>query len=230
MSRASGQGIYGLDAIQRVSQDLDTDVVGEMNTTSMGVVNRVLHSYLIGNITPREQKRTTILIQDFLLMDRLLLREQINLPKIIMHHMAHARKNDRHGLPFPSMVRKILEYFTVYESGSSDIVFARELAEANLKKMRFERNDVGDWVRASGTIEAEVSTEDPPEEQTEALNRVYYNEGMEALCKLVAHLSEQQRRLVKEIAGLKAEIRNWKNLTSRVPFSVIRRSLLLSFP
>lgn len=197
---------FGLDSLRRVSEDPEADFVGDISTGTMGAINRVLHSFVLGNFTPREQKRTTILIQDVLIMDKLILHERVNLPKIIMQHMAHARKNDKNGLPFPSIVKKILIYQQVYIPGKKDLVFARDLEESNLRKMKFERNAIGKWEKISIPLDDATSSDDNHEEKNEEPNRVYKSEGLGAIYDLVSCLSEQQRRLVSQIFAMEKEL------------------------
>ena len=54
------------------------------------IITKVMFMYTICNVVPRKEGREKVAIQDYLLINKILDGEKVNLPKIIMKHLEHA--------------------------------------------------------------------------------------------------------------------------------------------
>ena len=95
-------GHWPKNKTQVVQRVLGKASASPYSTNELGYIGWIAHQFLIKVVVPRLEKRTTITINDMLLLDKLLNMEKISLPKIMMRHMAKsAGKN--HGLSYPSL-------------------------------------------------------------------------------------------------------------------------------
>ncbi|KAL9683049.1 hypothetical protein QQ045_014862 [Rhodiola kirilowii] len=134
------------EIIQTITQDEDAPD-SNWTTVGMGLAGKVMHNYIISNITPRAQKRNSMFIQGFLLLDKLLAMERINQPWVIIQHMAHIPALSTHGLSYPSIVKLMLQNHHLCEDSEEDTEYIRDLDEGNLRRMQFEKGEDGRWMK-----------------------------------------------------------------------------------
>ena len=84
----------------------------------MDVITKAIYMYTICNVVPRKEGRDKINIEDYLLINQLLKREQISLPAIFVKLIKHAKSVSFHGIPFAPLIKKILEYEECYVEGT----------------------------------------------------------------------------------------------------------------
>ncbi|KAL9662411.1 hypothetical protein QQ045_027244 [Rhodiola kirilowii] len=113
----------------------------------MGLVNKMLYAYVISNITPRIQRHSILFIQDYVLVDKLLKMEKFSLPRMVMRHLEHVWKRDKHSLPYPGLLKKIMTFQKVYGKVDGEVMYFRKLDVVNLKRMHFRHEEGGSWAK-----------------------------------------------------------------------------------
>ena len=75
-----------------------TSDVGPYSTNDLNYTARIVHQFLIKVVVPRLEKRTTLTINDMILLDKFLRKEHISLPEIMMRQMAKCTEK-KHSIP-----------------------------------------------------------------------------------------------------------------------------------
>ena len=83
---------------------------------------------------PRQERRTTITGADLFLLDYLINREKVDLPKIIIQHMGKCTGN--HSLPYVGLVKEILLMEQLYVP-EDEVTLGSELEQTHIAKMKF---------------------------------------------------------------------------------------------
>ena len=85
------------------------------------------------DVVPRQEKRNTITATDLLLLDRFWHMEKIDLPRIILQHMAKCNAKT-HSLAYPHVIKLILQAEGAYRA-EGEVPMVTELDMVNVNKM-----------------------------------------------------------------------------------------------
>ena len=96
--------------VKKITGASPTSSITTMSHEGIDVITKAVYMYTICNVVPRKEGREKINIQDFLLIDQLLKKEQVSLPAIFVKHLEHAKSVASHGIPFAPLIKMILEY------------------------------------------------------------------------------------------------------------------------
>ncbi|GAB2295253.1 hypothetical protein Dimus_029426 [Dionaea muscipula] len=84
-----------------------------VRSTEMKPFQRFVHFIVMKNIVPRFGKRDTTSFMDLTYMDHLVNRRRINLPRVMMRHMAYVISVKDHELPYGDWMTMVFEAFGV---------------------------------------------------------------------------------------------------------------------
>lgn len=76
----------------------------------MSVLTKIIYKVVINNIVPMKEGRIKTTIQYYLLIDQLIRKNKVSLPKMILLHLKHAREMHSHGNPYGGLIKMILKY------------------------------------------------------------------------------------------------------------------------
>ncbi|GAB2283995.1 hypothetical protein Dimus_018476 [Dionaea muscipula] len=82
-----------------------------VKSVEMKPFHRFLQIFVMKNLVPRFGKRDITSFMDLTYMDYLLLRREINLPRVIIRHMAYVINVPNHELPYGELLTRIFEAF-----------------------------------------------------------------------------------------------------------------------
>ena len=103
---------------------------------------KLLHKFLIQKVVPRKEKRGTVLINDVVLMEKIIFGDLFDLPRLIIEHMQFCFSHDTHVLPYPHLVKQILEFFSYYPEEIQETKFSNCLTLSTLHSMKFRAESV----------------------------------------------------------------------------------------
>ena len=112
-----------------------------MSQEGMDVIANVCYMLLRANLVPRKEGREKVRILSIILINKLLDEEKVSLPLLILKHLEHAISIPRHGIPYGALIRKILEFFEIYEEGSDIIELGKPLDKKCLQHALFKYED-----------------------------------------------------------------------------------------
>ena len=107
-------------------------VQGDLEASLLPLDKKLLHKFLIRNVVPKKEKRGTVFINDAILMEKTVSGSLVDLPRIVMAHMQMAQSHDTHVLPYPHLVKKILETFQYYPAELKETPYSSCLTIANI--------------------------------------------------------------------------------------------------
>ncbi|GAB2293083.1 hypothetical protein Dimus_027298 [Dionaea muscipula] len=126
---------------------------------------RMLHIFLMKNIAPRFGKRDVTSFMDLTYTNYLLTRKKVNLPRVIIRHMAYVINVPNHELPHGELLTRIFEAFNVpldYRK-SKDPIRIDFFEETFLKMCQLKREQ-GVWWLGIGVNRRRDEDEDAPAE------------------------------------------------------------------
>ncbi|GAB2273166.1 hypothetical protein Dimus_007969 [Dionaea muscipula] len=89
------------------------NVAKRVQSTEMNPFQRFVHFVVMKNVVPRFGKRDTTSLMDLTYMDHLVGGRKINLPRVMMSHMAYVISVKDHKLPYGDWMTMIFEEFGV---------------------------------------------------------------------------------------------------------------------
>ncbi|GAB2276094.1 hypothetical protein Dimus_010834 [Dionaea muscipula] len=84
-----------------------------VKSVEMQPFHRLLQIFVMKNLVPRFGKRDVTGFMDLTYMDYLLTKKKVNLPRVIIRHMAYVIKVPNHELPYSELLTRIFEAFNV---------------------------------------------------------------------------------------------------------------------
>jgi len=115
------------------------NITGDLNTNLPSLDKKLLHKFLLRNIVPRQENRGTVLINDAILMEKIISGSFVDLPRIVMAHMQITQAHPSHVLPYPHLVKKLLETFACYPQDVKETPYSSCLTIPNIKMMKWTR-------------------------------------------------------------------------------------------
>ena len=85
-----------------------------LKNKQLNFCDKLLHYLLVCNVTSRKEGRDTVTFCDQALMGHVLAGDTIDTPRVILRHMMIAKKGKTHELPYPLLVKRIMEHFGLY--------------------------------------------------------------------------------------------------------------------
>jgi len=107
-------------------------ISGELDTSLLALDKKLLHKFLIRNVVPRKENRGTILINDTVLMEKIISGDLVDLPRLMLAHMQFCSSHDTHALPYPNLIEKILKFFSYYPKDVPETKFSSILTNSTL--------------------------------------------------------------------------------------------------
>ncbi|GAB2294666.1 hypothetical protein Dimus_028862 [Dionaea muscipula] len=105
--------IKPLEITKRFANNETLTVARRVQSTEMKPFQRFMHFIVMKNIVPRFGKRDTTSFMDLTYMDHLVNRRRINLPRVMMRHMAYVISVKDHELPNGDWMTMVFEAFGV---------------------------------------------------------------------------------------------------------------------
>ncbi|GAB2266076.1 hypothetical protein Dimus_001104 [Dionaea muscipula] len=102
-----------LENTKRFANDKLITTTRRIKSTEMKPFQRFLHFVEIKIVVPRFGKRDTITFMNLTYMHHILTRRLVNLPRVIMRHMAHVISVENHELPYGDWLTMVFEAFNV---------------------------------------------------------------------------------------------------------------------
>ncbi|GAB2288500.1 hypothetical protein Dimus_022829 [Dionaea muscipula] len=82
-----------------------------VKSSEMKPFQHLFHFIVMKNVVPRFEKRDTTSFMDLTYIDHLLLRRKINLPRVMLRHMAYVISVPHHELPYGNLQTKVFEAY-----------------------------------------------------------------------------------------------------------------------
>ncbi|GAB2271019.1 hypothetical protein Dimus_005871 [Dionaea muscipula] len=105
--------IKPLEITRRFANDETLTSRRRVRSIEMKPFQRFVHFIVMKNIVPRFGKRDTTSFMDLTYMDHLVNRRRINLPRVMMRHMAYVISVKDHELPYGDWMTMVFEAFDV---------------------------------------------------------------------------------------------------------------------
>ncbi|GAB2297755.1 hypothetical protein Dimus_031842 [Dionaea muscipula] len=105
--------IKPLEITERFANNETLTAARRVQSTEMKPFQRFVHFIVMKNIVPRFGKRDTTSFMDLTYMDHLVNRRRINLPRVMMRHMAYVISVKDHELPYGDWMTMVFEAFGV---------------------------------------------------------------------------------------------------------------------
>ncbi|GAB2286217.1 hypothetical protein Dimus_020641 [Dionaea muscipula] len=105
--------IKPLEITRRFANNETLTAARRVQSTEMKPLQRFVHFIVMKNIVPRFGKRDTTSFMDLTYMDHLVNRRRINLPRVMMRHMAYVISLKDHELPYGDWMTTVFEAFGV---------------------------------------------------------------------------------------------------------------------
>ncbi|GAB2270886.1 hypothetical protein Dimus_005750 [Dionaea muscipula] len=105
--------IKPLEITRKFANNSLINVARRVQSTEMKPFQRFMHFVVMKNVVPRFEKRDTTSFMDLTYMDHLVSGRKINLPRVMMRHMAYFISVKDHELPYGDWLTMIFEEFGV---------------------------------------------------------------------------------------------------------------------
>ncbi|GAB2268582.1 hypothetical protein Dimus_003537 [Dionaea muscipula] len=102
-----------LPITRKFANDVLITVARRVKSTEMKPSQRFLYFIMMKNVAPRFGKRDTTSFMDLTYMDHLLTRRLVNLPRVMLRHMAYAISVPAHELPYEDWLTMVFEAYDV---------------------------------------------------------------------------------------------------------------------
>lgn len=89
----------------------------------------------MNNVVPQNEKGAIFQIQDAELQDKIVKKEKVTLAMITTAHMEHIHEHDKHGLGYPSSIKRLMESHGVYRPVGRKLSWCRPLDDGTITKM-----------------------------------------------------------------------------------------------
>ncbi|GAB2278584.1 hypothetical protein Dimus_013262 [Dionaea muscipula] len=105
--------IKPLEITRKFANNSSINVARRVQYTEMKPFQRFVHFVVMKNVVPRFEKRDTTSFMDLTYMDHLVSGRKINLPRLMMRHMAYVISVKDHELPYGDWMSMIFDAFGV---------------------------------------------------------------------------------------------------------------------
>ncbi|GAB2268296.1 hypothetical protein Dimus_003269, partial [Dionaea muscipula] len=147
-----------------------------VKSVEMKPFHRFLQIFVMKNLVPRFSKRDVTSFMDLTYMDYLLTRRKINLPRVIIRHMAYVINMPNHELPYGELLTIIFEAFHVslnYKKGEDPKRY--DYFKETFHTMCQLKRENGIWWLGSGENRRGYDEEEAPADNVK--NEEHANEG-----------------------------------------------------
>ena len=97
--------------------------------------DQLLHQIIVNNVVPRLDKHELLDNLDQNLMGHVFAGEPIDTPRVILRHMLLSCKSRNHDLPYPALIKEIMERNGMYQP-SREVSADRCLSVAMLRHLK----------------------------------------------------------------------------------------------
>ncbi|GAB2288660.1 hypothetical protein Dimus_022980 [Dionaea muscipula] len=160
--------IKPLEITRKFANNSSINVERRVQSTEMKPFQRFVHFIMMKIMVPRFGKRDTTSFMDLTYMDHLVSGRKINLPRVMMRHMAYVISVKDHELPYGDWMTMVFEAFgvpLVDKKGEEPKRYAY-FEETFLTMCKLRRED-GVWWIGSGENRRRYDVVDAPEEEDE---------------------------------------------------------------
>ncbi|GAB2266068.1 hypothetical protein Dimus_001096 [Dionaea muscipula] len=105
--------IKPLEITRKFANNSLINVARRVQSTEMKPFQRFMHFVVMKNVVPRFRKRDTTSFMDLTYMDHLVNGRKINLPRVMMRHMAYVISVKDHELPYGDWMTMIFDAFNI---------------------------------------------------------------------------------------------------------------------
>ncbi|GAB2270431.1 hypothetical protein Dimus_005332 [Dionaea muscipula] len=102
-----------LEITKKFANDNLITMARRVKSIEMKSFQHLLHFIVMKNVVPRFGKRYTINFMDLTYMDHLLTRRLVNLPRVMLRHMAYVISVPCHELPYGDWLTRVFEAYHV---------------------------------------------------------------------------------------------------------------------
>ncbi|GAB2266342.1 hypothetical protein Dimus_001351 [Dionaea muscipula] len=160
--------IKPLEITKRFANNETLTAARRVQSTEMKPFQRFVHFIVMKNIVPRFGKRDTTSFMDLTYMDHLVNRRRINLPRVMMRHMAYVISVKDHELPYGDWMTMVFEAFGVpLVNNKGEEPKRYDYFEETFLTMCKLRREDGIWWIGSGDNRRKDDDDDAPEEEAE---------------------------------------------------------------
>ncbi|GAB2294948.1 hypothetical protein Dimus_029139, partial [Dionaea muscipula] len=171
-----------LEIIRKFSNDQTIMEAGRVKSTAMRPFQRFLHFLVIKNMVPRFGNSDIASFIDLTYMEYLIARLPINLPRLMIRHMAYVISVPSHELPYGDLLTRVFEAFEVplNDKEGENPITTDFFEETFLRMCQLKRED-GIWWLGTGAnrriddiaeeVNAEVENDEGPAENVENVNQ-----------------------------------------------------------
>src|ERR1044071_7979056 len=126
------------ETIKEIFGDL---ILGDLDTSLLPLDRKLLHIFLTSNVIPREDYKSTVLLNDVVLMEKLISGSLVDLSRIMLAHMQYCFNHESHALPYPHLVKKILKFFDYYPEDIPETSYTSCLTLDIIRSLKFRTDE-----------------------------------------------------------------------------------------
>jgi hypothetical protein len=126
------------ETIKEIFGDL---ILGDLDTSLLPLDKKLLHIFLTNNVIPREDYRSIVLLNDVVLMEKLISGSLVDLSRIMLAHMQYCFNHESHALPYPHLVKKILKFFDYYPEDIPETSYTSCLTLDIIRSLKFRTDE-----------------------------------------------------------------------------------------
>ncbi|KAB1199253.1 hypothetical protein CJ030_MR0G025677 [Morella rubra] len=193
------------DAV-RFLLDLDEtqEIPSNIEAKGLPIFYRLIHLISTYNLPPRGSHRKVLTFMDIYIIEHLINHKPINLPYIMLRHIADAHKHKK-NLPYGLIFTKIFTHFAIPKDMRELEIIAHidPFNTRTLRKMGYKKNTNGEWIWRddSGGDEGEEGDEDaavPPSSSTHGETSKLYIDRQHSIDAHINTLELDLKSLRKE--------------------------------
>ncbi|GAB2270075.1 hypothetical protein Dimus_004988 [Dionaea muscipula] len=209
--------IKPLEITRKFANNISINVARRVQSTEMKTFQRFVHFVVMKNMVPRFGKRDTTSFMDLTYMDHLVSGRKINLPRVMMRHMAYVISVKDHELSYGDWVSMIFDAFRVplVDKKGEEPKRYDYFEETFLTMCKLKRED-GIWWIGTGENRRRDDDDEAPEEEVEEEEKDRTDFDWEAVVDEAVIDELQLRGNPDQMSSFKMLKWMWKNRCERL--------------
>ncbi|GAB2288673.1 hypothetical protein Dimus_022991, partial [Dionaea muscipula] len=170
--------IKPLEITRKFANNSSINVARRVQSTEMKPFQKFVHFVVIKNVVPRFEKRDTTSFMDLTYMDHLVSERKINLPRVMMMHMAYVILVKDHELPYGDWMSMIFDAFGIplVDKKGEETKRYDYFEETFLTMCKLRRED-GVWWVGTGENRRRDDDDEVLEEEVKRKKRIRLKQG-----------------------------------------------------